>query len=58
MRKQLLIRAAAALAILAFLLYALPRVGEGTGESFYVKNRQLPEPEYVGTITLLSLIHI
>ncbi len=51
-----MLRAAIALLILLFLLYAAPRVGEGTGESFYVKNRQLPEPEYVGTITLYHIV--
>ena len=45
MRKTLIFRAAGALLILAFLLYAGPRVGAGTGESFYVKNRQLSDPE-------------
>lgn len=53
---MLLIRAGCALLILLFLLYAGPRVGEGTGESFYVKNRQLSEPEYVGTITLYHIV--
>ena len=56
MGKRLFFRAAAALLILLFLLYAGPRVGAGTGESFYVKNRQLPEPEYVGTITLYHIV--
>ena len=42
--------------ILLFLLYAGPRVGEGTGESFYVNNRKLPEPEYAGTITLYHIV--
>lgn len=56
MRKKLLIRSVFALLILLFLLYAGPRVGAGTGESFYVKNRQLPEPEYVGTITLYHIV--
>ena len=56
MRKMLLIRAGCALLILLFLLYAGPRVGEGAGESFYVKNRQLPEVEYVGTITLWHIV--
>ena len=49
-------RAVGALLILLFLLYAGPRVGAGTGESFYVKNRQLPEPEYGGTITLWHIV--
>lgn len=53
---MLLLRAGCALMILLFLLYAGPRVGEGTGESFYVKNRQLPEVEYVGTITLYHIV--
>ena len=56
MRKGLVFRAAAALLILLFLLYAGPRVGEGTGESFYVQNRQIPEPEYVGTVTLYHVV--
>ena len=56
MGKRLCFRAAAALLILIFLLYAGPRVGEGTGESFYVKSRQLPEPEYVGTVTLYHVV--
>lgn len=56
MRKKLLIRALTALLILTFLLYAGPRVREGTGEGFYVQNRQLPEPEYVGTITLYHIV--
>ena len=56
MRKTLLIRAGCALLILLFLLYAGPRVGEGTGESFYVKNRQLAKPEYAGTITLYHVV--
>lgn len=56
MRKRLLFRAFCALLILLLLLYAGPRVGEGTGESFYVKNRRLPEPEYVGTITLYHIV--
>ena len=56
MRKGLAIRAAAALLVLLFLLYAAPRVGEGAGESFYVKNRQLKSPEYVGTITLYHVV--
>ncbi len=56
MRKQLLFRAVCALLILLFLLYAGPRMGEGAGESFYVKNRQLAEPEYVGTITLYHIV--
>ena len=56
MRKGLVFRAAGALLILLFLLYAGPRVGTGTGESFYVKNRQLPEPDYVGTITLYHVV--
>ena len=55
MRKQLLLRAAAGLGILAFLAYAGPRVA-GRGESFYVQNRQLPAPEYVGTITLCHVV--
>ena len=42
--------------ILLYLLYAGPRVGRGTGESFYVKNRRLSEPEYVGTITLYHIV--
>ena len=42
--------------ILLFLLYAAPRVGEGMGESFYVKSRQLAEPEYAGTITLNHIV--
>ena len=45
-----------ALLILLFLLYAGPRVGEGTGESFYVKSRQLQEPTYVGTVTLYHVV--
>ena len=49
-------RAVCALFILLFLLYAAPRVGEGRGESFYVRNRQLAEPEYVGTITLYHIV--
>ena len=56
MRKKLLFRAACALLILLFLLYAGPRVGAGAGESFYVKNRKIPEPEYVGTITLYHVV--
>ncbi len=56
MRKGLLPRAVCALLILLFLLYAGPRVGEGTGESFYVKNRQPPQPDYVGTITLYHIV--
>ena len=56
MRKGLIFRAVCALLILLFLLYAGPRVGEGQGESFYVKNRQLTEPEYVGTITLYHIV--
>ena len=53
---MLLLRAGCALLILLFLLYAGPRVGAGTGESFYVQNRQLPEVEYVGTITLYHIV--
>lgn len=56
MRKTLLIRAGCALLILLFLLYAGPRVGAGTGESFYVRNRQLAAPEYAGTITLYHVV--
>ena len=56
MRKSLSFRAAAALLILLFLLFAAPRVKAGTGESFYVHNRQLSEPEYVGTITLYHVV--
>lgn len=56
MRKGLVFRALCAIGILLFLLYAAPRVGEGTGESFYVKTRQIPEPEYVGTITLYHVV--
>lgn len=56
MRKTLLLRAVCALLILLFLLYAAPRVGEETGDSFYVKNRQPPEPEYVGTVTLYHVV--
>ena len=56
MSKALVFRAAAALLILLFLLYAGPKVGAGTEDSFYVKNRQLPEPEYVGTITLYHVV--
>ena len=56
MRKKLLFRAACALLILLFLLYTGPRVGAGAGESFYVKNRKIPEPEYVGTITLYHIV--
>ena len=56
MRRGLVFRGVAALSILLFLLYAGPRVGEGVGEGFYVKNRQLPEPEYVGTITLYHVV--
>ena len=56
MGKKLLFRAVCAALILLFLLYAAPRVGAGTGESFYVKNRQLPEPEYAGTITLYHVV--
>ena len=56
MRKKRLIRALTALLILTFLLYAGPRVREGTGEGFYVQNRQLPEPECVGTITLYPIV--
>ena len=56
MSKGLPFRAGCALLILLFLLYAGPRVGEGSGESFYVKNRQLPEPEYAGTITLYHIV--
>ena len=56
MRKGLVLRAVGASLILLFLLYAGPRVGEGMGESFYVKNRQLSEPEYVGTITLYHIV--
>ena len=56
MRKQLLPRAVCALLILLFLLYAGPKAGEGMGESFYVKSRQLREPEYVGTITLYHVV--
>ena len=53
---MLLLRAGCALLILLFLLYAGPRVRAGTGESFYVKNRQLPDVEYVGTITLYHIV--
>lgn len=56
MRKGLIFRAVSAALILLFLLYAGPRVGEGGGESFYVKNRRLAEPEYVGTITLYHIV--
>ncbi len=56
MGKRLYSRAVAALLILLFLLYAGPRVGEGTGESFYVKSRRLPEPEYVGAVTLYHVV--
>ena len=56
MKKRLLFRAVGALLILLFLLYAGPRVGAEAGESFYVKNRQLAEPEYVGTITLYHVV--
>ena len=42
--------------ILLFLLYAGPRVGAGTGESFYVKSRQLQPPDYVGTLTLYHIV--
>ena len=51
-----MVRAAAALLILAFMGYAGARVGEEAGESFYVKNRRPPEPEYVGTITLWRIV--
>jgi hypothetical protein len=56
MRKKLLFRAVAALLILLFLLYAAPQVTTGAGESFYVKNRRLAEPEYVETITLYHIV--
>ncbi len=56
MGKRLVFRAAAALLILLFLLYAGPRVGAGTGESFYVKSRQLQPPDYVGTLTLYHIV--
>ena len=56
MGKRLFFRAAAALLILLFLLYAGPRVGAGTGESFYVKSRQLQPPDYVGTLTLYHIV--
>ena len=56
MRKALIFRAVCALLILLFLLYAGPRVRMGTGESFYVRNRQPPAPEYVGTITLYHIV--
>ena len=56
MRKRLYFRAAAALLILLFLLYAGPRVGAGTGESFYVKSRQLQPPDYVGALTLYHIV--
>ena len=56
MRKGLVVRAVCALLMLLFLLYAAPQVGAGTGESFYVKNRQITEPEYVGTITLYHIV--
>ena len=56
MRKELLPRAVCALLILLFLLYAGPKVGEGTGESFYVKSRRLQDVEYVGTITLYHIV--
>ena len=56
MGKRLYFRAAAALLILLFLLYAGPRVGAGTGESFYVKSRQLQPPDYVGTLTLYHIV--
>ena len=51
-----MVRAVCALLMLLFLLYAAPKVGAGTGESFYVKNRQITEPEYVGTITLYHIV--
>ena len=56
MGKRLCFRAVTALLILLFLLYAAPRVGEGTGESFYVKSRELREPAYVGTVTLYHIV--
>ena len=56
MRKKLLIRALTALLILTFLLYAGPRVREGTGEGFYVQNRQLPEPGVAGSLTLYHIV--
>ena len=56
MGKKLLFRAVCAALILLFLLYAAPRVGAGTGESFYVQNRRLPEPEYAGTVTLYHVV--
>ncbi len=42
--------------MLLFLLYAGNRVGEGMQESFYVRNRRLPEPEYAGTVTLYHVV--
>lgn len=56
MRKGLVLRAVCALLMGLFLLYAGPRVGAEAGESFYVKNRQPPTPEYVGTITLYHIV--
>ena len=58
MGKRLFFRAAAALLILLFLLYAGPRVGAGTGESFYVKSRQLQAPDYVGTLTGINMLNV
>ena len=56
MKKGLLFRAAGALLIVLFLLYAAPRLRVGAGESFYVKNRQPPAPEYAGTVTLYHIV--
>ena len=56
MRKGLLLRAAVALLILAFLVRTGPTVGEAAGDSFYVKNRQPPEPIYEGTVTLYHVV--
>lgn len=56
MRKGLLLRAMVALLILVFLVRVGPTVGAAAEDSFYVQNRQPPEPVYVGTIILYHIV--